>query len=145
MTQKEPTLDSFGKIKVSELMIEDPLFITPNEKISTTELLMLRKNIGGLPVVDSKEKMKLLGIITQRDIRLARFAMSLESPNTLVKDLMTPEPYVARRGDTIKKILNLMFDNNIERLPIVDTDNKLIGLVLEKDILKKLMEYLSDI
>ena len=137
-------LKSFGEIKVSEIMVHNPLYTNPNEKISKTELLMLRKNVNGLPVVN--EKKEVIGIITQRDIRLARFAISLESSKTIVKNLMTPEPYVVKENDTIKKALEIMFENNIERLPVVkDKSNELIGLVLEKMILKKLLEYLKQV
>ncbi|MFO7797068.1 MAG: CBS domain-containing protein [Promethearchaeati archaeon] len=143
MEENEYSLKKFGELKVSEIMVRDPLYITPKEKISATELLMLRKNIGGLPVVESKESRKLIGIITQRDIRLARFAMSLES-HTLVKDLMTSEPYIARESDTLKQILKKMFKFDIERLPVVDEKNQLIGLILEKNILDKLAGFLID-
>ena len=86
-------LEEFGNIKVSEIMVYDPLyFTTPDEKISSTELIMLKKKIGGLPVVNDAKSKQLIGIITQRDIRLARFAISLESPKTLIRNLMTPHP-----------------------------------------------------
>jgi len=138
----EERLKTFGEIKVSEIMVYNPLYTSPDEKISKTELLMLRKNINGLPVVD--EKKKVIGIITQRDIRLARFAISLESSKTIDKNLMTPEPYIVKENDTIKKALEIMFENNIERLPVVkERSDELIGLVLEKMILKKLLEHLK--
>ncbi len=139
----EDKLNKFGEIKVSEIMIYNPLYVTPDEKISTTELLMLRKNIGGLPVVKDTIKKQLVGIITQRDIRLARFAMNLESPNKTVKDLMTPEPFVVKKDPTIKHALALMFDKNIERLPVVNENNELIGLLLQTNILKSLLEHLK--
>ena len=132
-------LTLFGDIKVSEVIVHDPLYyITLYDKISTTELLMFRKKIGGLPVVASENHKKIIGIITQRDIRLARFAMSLESPYTLVKDLMTPEPYTVTTENSIKEVLELMFHYKIARLPVVDDNQELIGLVLQQDILKKL-------
>ena len=139
------SLKKFGEIKVSEVMISDPLyFTTPDEKISTTELLMLRKKIGGLPVVDDPNNKKLIGIITQRDIRLARFAVSLESPSTKIKDLMTPKPIIVQPDDTIKDALVKFFKYNIERLPVVsDKDNQLIGLVIQNRILRKLYDYLK--
>jgi len=137
----EDRLRTFGRIKISDIMVTNPLYTTPNEKISKTELLMLRKNVNGLPVVDDTNK--IIGIITQRDIRLARFAVSLESSKTIVKNLMTPEPYTIKANDTIKKALEIMFENNIERLPVVNDNDELIGLVLEKIILHKLLEYLK--
>ncbi|MFX1392655.1 MAG: CBS domain-containing protein [Promethearchaeota archaeon] len=138
----DDSLKQFGEIKVSEIMVHDPLYTVPDEKISTTELLMLRKKVNGLPVVDKNTHKKLVGIITQRDIRLARFAMSLDSPYTLVKDLMTYEPYVVKTDTTLKDALSIMFEKNVERLPVVNNNNELVGLVLIKDVLKKLLEFL---
>jgi IMP dehydrogenase len=139
----EDRLQKFSKIEVSEIMIKNPLFITPNEKISTTELLMLRKKVGGLPVIKDQKDKQLIGIITQRDIRLARFAMTLESPNTTVKDLMTSEPFVVKKDEIIKNILELMFEKNIQRLPVVNDNNQLIGLIVQSQILKKLFDYMK--
>ena len=139
----EDRLQQFGKIKISEIMVKDPLFITPDEKISTTDLLMLRKKIGGLPVVKDQKDQQLFGIITQRDIRLARFAMSLESPNTTVKDLMTSEPFVIKRDEIILEVLTLMFEKDIQRLPVVDDNHKLIGLIVQSQILKKLFDVMK--
>lgn len=137
-------LKEFGEIKVVEIMIKQPFYITPDEKISATELLMLRKNIGGLPVVDENQHNHVIGIITQRDIRLARFAVSLDSPYTIVEDLMTPEPITINEDCTIKEVLDLMFQHNIERLPVVNKNIELVGLVLQQEILKKLSEYLNE-
>ncbi|KKN02143.1 hypothetical protein LCGC14_1120700 [marine sediment metagenome] len=139
----EDRLQQFGKIKISEIMVKDPLFITPDEKISVTELLMLRKKIGGLPVVKDQKNQQLIGIITQRDIRLARFAMNLESPNTTVKDLMTSEPFVIKKDETIQEVLVLMFEKDIQRLPVVNDNHKLIGLIVQSQILKKLFDVMK--
>ncbi|UCC19107.1 MAG: CBS domain-containing protein [Promethearchaeota archaeon] len=139
----EDRLKELSKIKVSKFMIKEPLFTLPNEKISTTELLMVRKNIGGIPVVENRKKKQLIGIITQRDIRLARFAMNLNSPNTTVKDLMTVEPFAVKKDDTLMKVLEIMFENKIQRLPVVKEGNELIGLILRNEILKKVLEYMK--
>ncbi|MHA2391687.1 MAG: CBS domain-containing protein [Promethearchaeota archaeon] len=139
----EDRLKELSELRVSEIMIKDPLFITPDEKISSTELFMLRKKVGGLPVVKDQKNKILIGIITQRDIRLARFAMSLESPNTVVKDLMTPGPFVVNKDETIKDVLELMFNKKIRRLPVIDKNNHLVGLVVQNQILKKLFEYMK--
>jgi len=79
---------NIGEIKVSEFMIEAPFYTTPNKKISTTELLMLKKKIGSLPINDNNKQKQVIGIISQRDISLARFNFSLESPSTIVSDLI---------------------------------------------------------
>lgn len=139
----EDLLKELSELKVSEIMIKEPLFITPEEKISSTELFMLRKKVGGLPVVKDQNNKILIGIITQRDIRLARFAMSLDSPNTVVKDLMISEPIAVKKDETVRDVLELMFTNKIQRLPVIDKNNNLIGLVVQSQILKKLFEYMK--
>ena len=140
----EDRLQKFGEIKASETKVKNPLFVTPDEKISKTELLMLRKKIGGFPVVKSQKDHQLIGIITQRDIRLARFAMSLESPNTTVKDLMTSEPFVVKSNEDIKNILKLMFKKNFQRLPVVNENGNLIGFIIQNQILRKLFEFMNN-
>ncbi|MHA1987083.1 MAG: CBS domain-containing protein [Promethearchaeota archaeon] len=140
----EDRLQQFSEIKVSEIMVKNPLFVTPEKKISATELLMLRKKIGGLPVVKDQRNKHLIGIITQRDIRLARLAMSLESPNTTVKDLMTSEPYVVKEDDVVRNILKIMFEKSIQRLPVINEKGQLIGLIIQSNILKKLFEFMKN-
>ena len=132
------------QLKVLNFMITNPLHTTPNAKISQTELLMLRKKIGGLPVVRESTKKELIGIITQRDIRLARFAMNLDTPNTRVSDLMTPDPIVVRKEDSLMRVLQLMHENKIERLPVVNERSELIGLVIQYDILTAIYSILKD-
>ena len=139
----EDRLKQLSETKVSDIMVKDPLFSTPDEKISVTELLMVRKNIGGLPVVKDRKNKQLIGIITERDIRLARFAISLESSNTTVKDLMTPEPFTAKKDDTLKIVVEKMKNKKIQRLPVVNDNNELIGLVLQTEILKILLDYMK--
>jgi IMP dehydrogenase len=140
----EDRLQQFSKIKASEIMVKNPLFVTPDKKISATELLMLRKKIGGLPVVIDQKNQHLIGIITQRDIRLARLAMSLESPNTTVKDLMTSEPYVVKGDEVVRNILEIMFEKTIQRLPVINDNGQLIGLIIQSQILKKLFEFMKN-
>ncbi|TFG18225.1 MAG: CBS domain-containing protein [Promethearchaeota archaeon] len=135
---------SLNRIKVSEFMIRDPYFTVPDEKISATERLMLRKNVGGLPVVMNNKNKKIIGIITQRDIRLARFATNLDSPNTQVKDLMTPEPITLKQEDTFGDALEKMITKRIERLPVINPNNELIGLITKQSILERLFKFLKD-
>jgi len=139
----EDQLKYLGQVKISEIMISDPQFTTPDEKISATELLMLRKKINGLPVVNNDKNRKVIGIITQRDIRLAKFAVSLDSKYTTVKDLMTANPIIIKEDNSIKDALIKFFKFDIERLPVVNEKGELIGLVVEQKILRKLLEYLN--
>lgn len=139
----ENKVRKFNEIKVSEFMIKEPIFITPNEKASTTELLMLRKNVGSLPVVSNSTDKRVIGIITQRDIRLARFAMNLESPNTRVRDLMTPNPIVAKVTDSLVQVLEKLVKNNIERLPVINENQNLVGYITKQSIIETIYKHLN--
>ena len=119
------------KVKKSESgIIIDPIFISPEASVGEADALMSEYRISGVPVVD--ENQKLLGIITNRDMRFVT-DMSLK-----IADTMTPAPLVtAQKGTTLEEASKVLQKHKIEKLPIVDADDKLIGLITIKDIEKK--------
>ena len=119
------------KVKKSESgIIIDPIFIGPNKKVADADALMSEYKISGVPVVD--EEMKLVGIITNRDMRFIT-DMSLN-----ISDVMTKAPLVtAKVGITLDEAAKVLQKHKIEKLPIVDEDDVLQGLVTIKDIEKK--------
>ncbi len=120
------------KVKKSESgIIIDPIFISPDASVAKADALMGEYKISGVPVVD--EDMNLLGIITNRDMR---FITDLGS--IIVKDVMTSSPLItAKEGITLEEAAEVLKKHKVEKLPIVDDNNKLKGLVTIKDILKK--------
>ncbi|MFV0563730.1 IMP dehydrogenase [Malaciobacter mytili] len=119
------------KVKKSESgMIIDPVTITPEQTLQDAEDIMASYKISGVPVVD--ENNTLLGILTNRDMRFTK------DFSQLVKDKMTSMPLItAKEGTTLDEAADIMHQNKIEKLPIVNNDNKLIGLITIKDINKK--------
>lgn len=118
------------KVKRSESgMIVNPITLQPHNKIYEALQLVKEKGISGLPIVD--EKNKLVGILTNRDIR---FTTNVEQE---IKDLMTTKNLITVKEDIsreeAKKLLHM---NKIEKLPVVDKDNYLKGLITLKDIMK---------
>ncbi|QOR62466.1 IMP dehydrogenase [Sulfurovum sp. ST-21] len=119
------------KVKKSESgIIIDPIFIGPDATVAEADALMGEYRISGVPVVDDAQI--LIGIITNRDMRFIT-DMSLK-----VKEVMTPAPLVtAKKGTTLEEAAKVLQKHKIEKLPIVDDDGKLIGLITIKDIEKK--------
>ncbi|HHD72850.1 MAG TPA: IMP dehydrogenase, partial [Epsilonproteobacteria bacterium] len=119
------------KVKKSESgIIIDPIFIGPKEAVAEAEKLMAEYHISGVPVV--KEDNTLIGIITNRDMRF------ITDMSVLVEDVMTPAPLVtAGHGTTLDEAAKVLQKHKIEKLPIVDDADKLIGLITIKDIEKK--------
>ena len=119
------------KVKKSESgMIIDPITVTPEQTLQDAEDIMASYKISGVPVVDANNI--LVGILTNRDMRFTKdFTQK-------AKDKMTVMPLVtAKEGTTLEEAADVMHANKIEKLPIVDSNNKLIGLITIKDINKK--------
>ena len=122
------------KVKKNESgVISDPIKIGPNAKIKEALAIMAEYKISGVPVVDKDDK--LLGILTNRDLR---FEKDFEKR---VKEDMTKAPLItAMKGTTIDEAEELFHKNKVEKIPLVDEDGKLAGLITIKDI-KKRKEY----
>ena len=117
------------KVKKSENGIMfNPITIKPDKTIAQAENLMKTYGIGGLPVID--ENNILLGIITNRDIRFET------DPDKKVKDLMTPfkKLIVSKERLSLEKAKEILHKNKIEKLPIINDKNQLVGLITIKDI-----------
>ncbi|RKZ33193.1 IMP dehydrogenase [bacterium] len=108
-------------------LISDPLTIVPNASIGEAFDIMRKRNISGLPVVDGA---KLVGIITHRDLR---FETDMSKK---VADVMTPDLVTANVGIDFNEALKILHEHRIEKLPVVDKDGKLKGLITVKDIQK---------
>ena len=110
-------------------MIYDPVTITRGSTVRDALAMMKEYHIGGIPVVD--EEGKLVGIVTNRDLRFER------NMNSLVDDVMTKENLVTTTQSTdLHEAAEILQKHKIEKLPVVDKDNHLIGLVTYKDITK---------
>ena len=122
------------KVKKSESgIIIDPIFVHPDATLADAELLMSEYKISGVPVVDGHNK--LLGILTNRDMRFEKDMRKLAS------EAMTHMPLItATKGISLDDAGDIMHKNKIEKLPIIDADGFLKGLVTIKDI-KKRIEY----
>ncbi len=117
-----------NKVKRSENgMISDPVVLSKNHTLRDAKALMARFKISGLPVVD--EEGKLIGIITNRDVKYH------ENLDGRVEDLMTKENLITSdKNTTLETAKQVLLENRVEKLPIVDDEFKLVGLITIKDI-----------
>jgi IMP dehydrogenase len=120
------------KVKKSESgIIIDPIFISPTASVKEADALMGEYSISGVPVVE--EDGTLIGIITNRDMR---FILDMD---VTVESVMTPSPLItAKKGTTLDEACKVLQKNKIEKLPIVDDNGILKGLITIKDIEKKI-------
>lgn len=132
----EQQADEVRKVKRSESgVIIDPFFLTPEHDVAEAEDLMARYRISGVPVVETLENRKLVGILTNRDLR---FVTDYNQP---IANVMTKEKLVtAPVGTSLKDAEKILQQYKIEKLPIVDEEGRLSGLITIKDI-EKVIEF----
>ncbi|ETA73706.1 IMP dehydrogenase [Ligilactobacillus equi] len=132
----ERQADEVRKVKRSESgVIIDPFFLTPEHKIYDAEALMKKYRISGVPIVETMAGRKFVGIITNRDLRF------VQDSNLKIGQVMTKENLVtAPEGTSLKEAEAILRDNKIEKLPMVDREGRLTGLVTIKDI-EKVVEF----
>ncbi|MEX0686989.1 MAG: IMP dehydrogenase [Balneolales bacterium] len=111
-------------------MIVDPVTLTKDAKVKDARRLMNKHKIGGIPIVDADQK--LIGIVTNRDLRFE------SHPEKLLGSIMTKDRLAtAKVGTTLEEAESKLQDYKVEKLPIVDENGKLMGLITFKDIEKK--------
>jgi IMP dehydrogenase len=127
----EEQCSEVDKVKRSESgMIRNPITLTPDKRIAEALEIMKKYRVSGIPIIDQGEK--LVGILTNRDLRFE------PNKNLKVSDLMTKENLItAPVGTTLEKAEIILQKYKIEKLPVVDKNGKLKGLITYKDILKK--------
>lgn len=131
MSIEEQALE-VDRVKRSEHgIITDPFYLSPDHTVSDALELMERYHISGVPITDKNRK--LLGIITNRDIRFET------DTSKKIDDVMTKENLVTATGDiSMDEALEILKKHKIEKLPLVDDDYKLAGLITIKDIEKSI-------
>lgn len=128
----EQQANEVKKVKRSENgVILDPFYLTPNHTVYDAEELMSRYRISGVPIVKSFEDKLLVGIITNRDMR---FVTNFSSP---IGEVMTQDNLItAPIGTSLEEAKEILHHHRIEKLPILDNDGRLSGLITIKDIEK---------
>lgn len=120
------------KVKRSESgVIIDPFFLTPSDLVEEAESLMSTYRISGVPIVETMENRKLVGILTNRDMR---FITDMKLP---INEVMTKDNLIiAPEGTSLEEAEHLLKEHKIEKLPLVDDSGRLSGLITIKDIEK---------
>ncbi|GIN88884.1 inosine-5'-monophosphate dehydrogenase [Heyndrickxia sporothermodurans] len=132
----EQQADHVDKVKRSESgVITDPFFLTPEHQVFSAEHLMGKYRISGVPIVNNEEEQKLVGILTNRDLRF------IQDFSIQISDVMTKENLVtAPVGTTLNEAEKILQKHRIEKLPLVDSNGVLKGLITIKDI-EKVIEF----
>jgi IMP dehydrogenase len=132
----EQQAEQVDKVKRSESgVISDPFFLSPEHQVFDAEHLMGKYRISGVPIVNNFEEQKLVGILTNRDLRF------IQDYSIQISDVMTKENLVtAPVGTTLDEAEKILQQYKIEKLPLIDENGVLKGLITIKDI-EKVIEF----
>ncbi len=119
---------------VTEIMTPAPVVCAPDDKADYAAKLMLNHNIGEVPVCDGP---KLLGVVTDRDITVRATATGKNPGDIEVRTLMTQPVYTAHEFDPIEKAADLMESKHVRRLPVIDQNGRLVGILSRTDLVRE--------
>ena len=121
-------------MKAKDLMTSNPSVVTPETSVQDAARLMQREDTGVLPVVESQQSLRLIGMITDRDLALRVVAEGKTS--AMVRDAMSSGVQSAKPDDDAKDVMALMAREQVRRIPIVDESGRVVGIVSQADIVR---------
>lgn len=133
-TQSTQSGTGGSTLRVRDVMTPDPAFVSPDETIQRAAQLMDELNVGALPVCEGR---RLTGIITDRDITVRCTAAGKAPDQAKVSDAMSAGTQWAKQDDDIDTAREMMAERQIRRLPVVDDNEQLIGIVSLGDLATK--------
>ena len=115
-------------------MTREPVSCEPADSIQRIAQLMKSEDVGAVPVVDSKTSRKLVGIVTDRDVVVKIVADGKTVEKSTARDAMTNNPVTCREDDDVSQAVARMAERKVRRIPIVDANGALKGIIAQADI-----------
>jgi CBS domain-containing protein len=120
-------------MKAQEIMTSDPACCLPDDAVQQAASLMAECDCGVIPVVENKQSMRLVGVVTDRDLAVRGLAKG-KGPDAKVRDLMTSNPSCCRPNDNVKDVERLMSEQQVRRVPVVDGAGCCLGVIAQADL-----------
>jgi CBS domain-containing protein len=124
-------------MKINEVMSRNPVCCLPSDSAQRVARIMCDQNVGAVPVVMDRDSRKLVGMITDRDLCCSVIADGLDPKSTSIEKFMTLNPVTCRDAENIENCERLMQEHQIRRMPIVDGNDRVIGIVAQADLALK--------
>ncbi|AWI52644.1 CBS domain-containing protein [Aquabacterium olei] len=128
--------------RIADVMTRGVEVIAPDATLQMAAKMMDDLNVGALPVCDNR---RLVGMITDRDITVRATASDLRPSEVRVSDIMTEHPRWCLESQTLEEVAQQMSDVQVRRIPVLDKDNALIGIVSLGDIAVREPEAVQDV
>jgi CBS domain-containing protein len=127
-------------VKCREVMTENPVCCLTDDSVERIAQWMQTEDIGAIPVVDNYQSRRLIGIVTDRDLALRVMGLRRDAKDTMVGDVMTSRPVACTPSDDLETVMDVMSHHQIRRIPVVDTDGQLVGIISQADLATRLRD-----
>jgi CBS domain-containing protein len=124
-------------MKIREVMSPHPVSCLPTDSAQLVARIMCERGIGSVPVVMDQDSRKLVGLITDRDLCCSVVADGLDPKTTTIEKFMTLNPVTCQEGDDMEHCEHLMQEHQVRRIPVVDAEGGVIGIVAQADLALK--------
>lgn len=115
-------------------MTRDPICCLSTDTASKAAQLMRVVDVGSIPVVEDEQTLKLVGIVTDRDLAMRVVADGRSANLTRVADVMSHEIITCRASDDLQKAVDAMSLHQLRRIPVIDDDHRIVGIISQADI-----------
>ena len=120
--------------KCKDVMTQNPVCCLPTDTVSKAAQLMKDEDVGSIPVIEDVQTMKLIGIVTDRDLALQVVAPERNAGSTQVEDVMTYDVITCRASDDVQKAVDAMAQHQLRRMPVIDGDQRIVGIISQADV-----------
>jgi len=120
--------------KCNEVMTKNPVCCLQNDTVLKAAELMKSENVGSIPVIENEQTQKLIGIVTDRDLTLKIVAEGRDPKSMKVDAVMTHKVVTCRAEDDLQKALDVMAEHQLRRIPIVDANHRVVGIIAQADV-----------
>lgn len=122
----------------SEIMTANPECCLPTDSVMAAAQIMKSEDVGPVPIVEDKEEKKLTGLVTDRDLAIKVVAEARDPKTTQVGEVMSEGLVTCRENDDVRSVLQLMEQNQLRRIPVVDKNDCLKGIIAQADVATRL-------
>ena len=120
--------------KCSEVMTENPVYCLPGDRVAKVAQMMKRTDIGSVPIVENEQSKRLVGIVTDRDLAMKVVAEGRDVRTSKAEEVMSRGVVTCRAEDDLEKALDAMSGNQLRRIPVVDDNGKIVGIIAQADV-----------
>jgi CBS domain-containing protein len=115
-------------------MTANPSCCVPGDSVATAAQIMKRENVGPVLVVSDRSDRRLVGIVTDRDLAVKVVAEGRDAHSTRLDEVMSSNPVTCNQEDDVSDAMRMMADYQVRRIPVVDENHRLVGIIAQADI-----------